>query len=719
MTTVLSHIRVLDLGGGQAASMAGLILAQAGAQVTKIDDGTSTFTPVEDALWNRGKSRLALDLGATEGRHRLQALLADSDILVHDRLPTAASLLGLDAATLTAQFPMLIHVAVGGWPAGHPNAETPVRDNLVLAKAGILDEQAAIGRDGPVWLRFPLGSNHAAYLAAIGALARLYARRRKGRGGPVHTSLLQGALVPMMMHWSTAERPTPALRFGMPKDAGATLFECSDGRWVHTMGQPVKAPGIKAALDAMDGVERARLNAKYEKAIIKYIDDRGAIEAIFKTRPRQDWLEELWASDVPAQPVQAMGDLYFDEQTQANGYVVPVDDPRLGATRQPGSPIQMDEGVPLAAEPTVAAQALSQPLDGLKVLDIGNFLAGPLAPMLLGDLGAEVIKVEATSGDPLRHADWAFNGCQRNKRGIALQLKDPAASALLGRLFDWADVVHHNQRMMAAEKLGFGYAAVHARNPRAVYCHVSSYGAKGPRRDWPGYDQLFQAASGWEAAGAGEGNPPAWHRFGMMDHLCGLASVVGTLLAVLRRDATGQGEFVAASLLGASLATVETLVLPDGSLAPTAQLDRRQMGVGPTRRLYPCGDGWLAVDQPHAAPDALADAEARFRDVGVEQAARIAAEAGVDAAPVALANGQAFLADPVNQSSGLSVALDHPVYGSLRQIGALWDFGDLRLRLERAPPLLGQHSRDILAEVGVSAGAIDEALASGVVKAAG
>jgi crotonobetainyl-CoA:carnitine CoA-transferase CaiB-like acyl-CoA transferase len=138
--------------------------------------------------------------------------------------------------------------------------------------------------------------------------------------------------------------------------------------------------------------------------------------------------------------------------------------------------------------------------------------------MLMADLGADVIKVEATTGDPMRWADWPFAGCQRGKRTVALDLKSAASRPALEALVMWADVVHHNLRMPAARRLGLDSASLRSINPDLVFCHTSSYGPIGPRADWPGYDQLFQASCGWERAGAGAGNPPMWHRFGFMDH---------------------------------------------------------------------------------------------------------------------------------------------------------------------------------------------------------
>ncbi len=161
----------------------------------------------------------------------------------------------------------------------------------------------------------------------------------------------------------------------------------------------------------------------------------------------------------------------------------------------------------------------------MKVVDAGAFLAGPLGPMLLADLGADVVKVEPPGGEGMRWVEWSFFGCQRGKRGVALDLKSPAARPALDALVAGADIFHHNLRMPAARRLGVDEASVRAVNPDIVYCHTSSYGPQGPRADWPGYDQLFQSSCGWEVAGAGEGNPPMWHRFGFMDHLCAMGSV--------------------------------------------------------------------------------------------------------------------------------------------------------------------------------------------------
>ena len=229
------------------------------------------------------------------------------------------------------------------------------------------------------------------------------------------------------MLWSRAESPTRSLAQGYDKKINAYQFECADGLWIHVMSSPDHAPSMRAGLEALDPQVRADAISARNGAPV--VPSYGANALVFKTMPRQAWLDELWAHDVSVQPVLPMGALYDDEQARANAYVVPVDDPRWGRTLQPGSPMQLDpparvrnaapmldDGRDLVRQweprtPTeTPLEKLEFPLQGLKVLDLGNFLAGPFAPMMMSVMGAEVIKLEAATGDLMRHAEWAFCG---------------------------------------------------------------------------------------------------------------------------------------------------------------------------------------------------------------------------------------------------------------------------------------------------------------------
>ncbi|MCU4186828.1 CoA transferase [Acidiferrimicrobium sp. IK] len=737
---ILDGVRVLDLSTGIAGPVATMLLAEVGADVVKVEP--SLRDPGRDhpgyRTWNRSKRSVALDISAEEGRRQLEQLLGAADVLVHEMGPAAAAAAGLDDDALAARHPRLIVSSVLSWPANHPDADRPVDETLAMARLGVFDEQLPWMRSGPTFLRFPIGSWGAVYTAATGIIARLIHRRRTGIAGPAHTSLVQGAMVPIGMHWSRAERPSAALAAGFPKEgrgSQATIYECRDGGWIHVMGNPLQVPRIADFVAGYEGEGPVPFALRHPG--IDWVNPATALVANFRTAPRSVWLEELWTNDVPVQPCEPFGAVFDDEQARTNGYVIDIDDPEEGSITVGGMPLTVTPPQTIkgpapaqgahtaevlaewtaadAAEPeapsTGERSALRYPLEGVKVLDLGNYLAGPYAAQMLADLGADVVKLESTTGDPMRAAAWPFAGCQRGKRGLALDLKSPEARPALEAALAWADVVHHNLRMPAARRLGLDYDSVRLVNPDVVFCHASSYGPLGARADWPGYDQLFQAQCGWEVEGAGEGNPPMWLRFGFMDHQCAMSSAVATLLALYYRDRTGKGQAVAGSLLGAGALTAsETFRRRDGTLAPHARLDALQIGVSEGRRIVEVMDGWLAVaaDRPDQI-NALRDVN--LRGQGLDDALGELAAAGVPAEEVRLEQRYPFFDDPANQAAGLVAAYDHAEWGKLEQPGGLWWFANLNVRLELAPPALGEHTVEVLGDMGLDRGTIDALIA--------
>jgi crotonobetainyl-CoA:carnitine CoA-transferase CaiB-like acyl-CoA transferase len=744
---ILDGIRVIDCSEGIAGPVASLLLAEAGADVVKVERPQGDVTRSSPAFltWNRSKRSVVLDLESDRGRSDLHRLLDGADVLVHGFGPAEADRLGLDDGSLAVSCPHLIVGSVLAWPAGHPSAGGAVDDLLVSARLGLCDEQQG-HRDGPVFLRAPIGSWCASFLATIGILARLVQRQRGGAGGgPVRTSVAQGALLPTMMHWARAENPGPMFAFGLPKELLPSLFRCGDGTWVHLMRcADADSPLMREGLSALGDEGVARANEACDGFTMPGFPNFGANQAVFLTRPSDQWLEDFWAHDIPAQVAAPFGAILADGQAALNGYVVGLEDPDGGTMVQAGTPFttqppsrvtgpaprlgQHTEEV-LDALPTFppvvraspSHPPVRSPLEGLRVLDLGNFLAGPLSPMLMADLGADVVKVEATTGDQMRPIQRVFASCQRGKRGVALDLKSPDARPAIEALIRWADVVHHNLRQPAARRLGIDYESVRAVNPDIVYCHASSYGPEGDRADWPGYDQLFQASAGWEVLGGGEGNDPMWLRFGFMDHLCAMASTVASLLAVFHRDRTGHGQQVTGSLLGAGVLTnSETYLDASGRPAPVATVDHQQTGTSPGHRLYRLSDGWLALCARTEEELTLVCSVLGAAGPGHLEAVLAGAEcgptirsllaAGISCEPVAFDQGEAFLDDPLSRSLGLVASYPHAEWGRLEQVGAFWDFGDLEVTLDRAPPALGQHTVEVLTAVGLDADAIGDLL---------
>jgi crotonobetainyl-CoA:carnitine CoA-transferase CaiB-like acyl-CoA transferase len=447
------------------------------------------------------------------------------------------------------------------------------------------------------------------------------------------------------------------------------------------------------------------------------------------------------------QPAAALGAIFADEQARTNGYVIEVDHPELGTIAMAGSPVTVTPATRMRAfAPALGAhtdEVLSEwkpraratptgpstgpapehPLSGVQVVDAGAFLAGPLGPMLLSDLGADVVKVEPPGGEGMRWVEWSFFGCQRGKRGVALDLKSPDARVALDALLARADILHHNLRMPAARRLGLDEATVRAVNPDIVYCHASSYGPQGARADWPGYDQLFQSSCGWEVAGAGEGNDPMWHRLGFMDHMCAMGSLISTLLALYHRDRTGETQFVAGSLLAGGVMTgSETYLDANGEIVPVPVLDHEQTGIAPGYRIAEVSDGWVAVaattDAQRAALDGLGGegglggVDALVKGTVADALAALA-DAGVPSTQLRLDQGEPFFSSSANDAAGLIARYDHADYGRVEQPGAFWIFGDLDVKLDRAPPALGEHTVEVLTEAGLDAATVDALLASG------
>lgn len=259
---VLDSLRVIEFCSGIAGSAAGLQLSEAGAEVIKVElaeqpqrRGHALF-----AVLNRGKLNVSL-----ASIDELASLLASADVFIHEFTPSQAAERGLDDATLRQRFPSLIISAIGGWPQRHALADAVPRETLMLARLGLLDEQPG-HRSGPVFVRMPFANWLACWLCVVGVMARLIARDRDGRGGVAHTSLAQAALVPMSMHWSCAETPTPVFAKGLDKHIPIPLHRCADGRWIHVHYSPDKAPWMANAFLELGEQEVARLNALWPES---------------------------------------------------------------------------------------------------------------------------------------------------------------------------------------------------------------------------------------------------------------------------------------------------------------------------------------------------------------------------------------------------------------------------------------------------------------------
>jgi crotonobetainyl-CoA:carnitine CoA-transferase CaiB-like acyl-CoA transferase len=387
------------------------------------------------------------------------------------------------------------------------------------------------------------------------------------------------------------------------------------------------------------------------------------------------------------------------------------------------------------------SQALS--LDGIRVIDLSRVIAGPWCGALLADLGADVIKVEDTGpGDESRtwppHKDGeaaAYLLFNRNKRGIALDLKTPEAVEVVKRLVKDADVVIENFRTGTMESFGLGYDVLSQINPRLVYCSVSAFGRTGPRKDSPGYEALMQAFSGIMSITGEPGGQPVRAGVSFLDLTTGILCALGVSNAIIQRQRTGLGQRVDGSLLETA---VSLLAFHAEGYLLTGALPRALGSGHPSLspyRNFKCRDGqWIFIAaandrfwQKLARALGLSDlaADPRFeknqgrvanraeleglleRTIGGldrEPLLKRLEEADVPATPVNTVDQ--VMNDPQTAERGIVQRVTHPKLGAIPVVGTPLHFSRMSPGVRRAAPLRGEHTDTILADLGYSAAEI-------------
>jgi crotonobetainyl-CoA:carnitine CoA-transferase CaiB-like acyl-CoA transferase len=398
---------------------------------------------------------------------------------------------------------------------------------------------------------------------------------------------------------------------------------------------------------------------------------------------------------------------------------------------------------------------MAGPLAGIRILDLTGVVAGPLATQMLGDMGADVIKIEAPEGDPPRHTGPSrspgmaalFMGLNRSKRSLVLDLKIKGAKDALWRLIATADVLVHSMRPQKMDKLGFGHKAVCARHPRLVYAALHGYRDGGPYSGQPAYDDVIQGQSGIAALMSGVAGEPRYAPMILADKTCALAIASAVSAALFARERTGRGQFVevpmfeqmASFVLGEHLFG-HNFVPPMGSLGYTRVL-------ASWRRPYKTKDGylcmmaytqqhwqkfWTMVGKPklHSDPrfDSIASrahnivalyeiAGACIADKTTGEWLTLLRELEIPAARVSSLDD--VMADPQLKASGFFKRATHPTEGEILYTDLPVRFGDGPTASERLQPRLGEHSFEVLREAGLSENEIEALAASGATIDAG
>lgn len=784
MAGVLSELKVLDLSWGIAGPMTAMLMADHGADVTRIERPEGD--PFKDLLgykvWHRGKKNAVFDLKDPADLDLFYNLAADADVLVESFSPGVTDRLKIDYATLAALNPKLIYCSITGYGDDTPDADRPGYDALVAARSGMQYEQRGwpegslyhmngredpfaeveidpawvqgADRDGPLQVSSPWPSLGAFFSAATGIAAALYARENTGRGQRVKTSLMQGAMACCSGVWQRVDEPdaeglnTWIMGSRSPKGH----FQTADGRWIHNwvpnprfILESSKGDTINAEPDLTVQNDPDRFGIGPEELLVMAHYQPILADAMKKFNC-DDWVEAAAVAEVTMQECRSIETSLVDPLLIDDRCVTTVEDPELGPINQVGITYRLENSPGQVQGPTratgtdtdavkayaaslekPAAQPLpagsgDAPLKGVRVLDLGLAIAGPFGCQLLSDMGAEVIKIN-TLWDSYWHRTHIAQMANRGKRSIALMLKHPKGLEVLKKLIASCDVVQHNMRYGAVERLGLDYETLKTEFPHLIYCHTRGF-EKGPRMNLPGNDQTGACLAGIQHAdgAVGEGGHPFWSLTSLGDTGNGFLSAIAICNALMERKKTGKGQFVDTSIINAALLNTSYAVArPDGTGFDRPQLDAGQTGFGPYYRLYRAADDhWLQVTavsdaQKQAleatlglsAPLSAADAEAAF--AGKNAADWLAALASANVpAEISDANASLSLFDNEDYlKRGWTAAYQQREIGKLEQIGVSYELSDTPLAIQGAPLIVGDNTAALLAELGYSEEEID------------
>ena len=776
MVGPLDGLVVVDASWGMPSAVSSMMLADYGARVVKLErpgGGHDAKSAMRKSL-DRGKWSVQADLRTDEGRRIAEQLLSTADVFIESFGSGRAKDFGLDYEAVHARHPELVYASVTGYGNEGPLAERPGYEALLNARLGQMAEQGG-HRSGPIFMGHPTVSYGTAFITTIGILSALRARKLNGTGQKVDTSLLDGMLAISSMNWWWNEKDISYLaRSGTQTGFGnkrliTDPFQCADGKWLtpHTGG-----PGsYKRMMDLLGFGDQTQTIDGPEMSVplndIELDIARNKVPEAFKSRNRDEWLEMFHAADIAALPLLHPEETFEDDQVKFAEIAIELPDEDHGTIRQIGPVIRFEKSKP--ATPTAAPRpgahdtrigeiarspiwapaptegsAVASPLQGVKILDFSSYFATGFAARLLSDLGADVIKIEPLVGDQMRPLGDLFEGANRGKRNIALDMRTKEGQEIAHRLVAEADVVLQNYRPGKAEKIGLGYEQLKAINPDLLYVYLPGFGSAGPKSSLKSFAPLVSGLVGLNFEGSGKGNPPIRRVIGNEDLYNGFLGAVTVLLGLHHRINTGEAQYVESPQLHSSLFVIsEHSADLDGNAIPAHELDSEQNGWSPLYRLYKTSDGWICVavfgDAAFGrlavalnAADLATDERFATKAARVENADALADILGAAFAALDSAGAFKLLDDnkvpaeiPLDYpimpellweewalDSSRVVEHHHPEYGWSREVGMVIHLSDTPGRFKGGSPQLGQHSAEILAELGYSAGEVDSFMAT-------
>lgn len=709
-------LNVVDLGAGMAPALICQMIANLGGRFVRPErlkgDPRETMQPAHIA-W-REKVDYVDDA-------RLDEELARADLCIvgGDSYPDSAD--AADAQDLAARYPNIVILHLRGFVSDE-RRHSPANDVIAQALTGLCFEQYA---KRAALYACPVPTYGMTILGLIGAFAALIEREASGRGQIVTTSLEQGALMWVKGAWNDSRDRDFVIPGAAPKDTQAPVYQCADGKYVVSLyGVPGSVAGTFRALEIDEPVDpKDRGLPDASRGSRNYYAVRDILEPAFRKFTRAEALEALWREKIPADAVMNPGECWNEEQVRANDLIARSE----AGWRSVGLPFKVQathwktDSVFRAAD---LARVRGGPLAGMRVVDFGAFVAGPFAAKLLGDLGADVIKVEPAIGDPMRPIERPFTGVNRGKRSITLDLKQPDDLATFKRLCGTTDAMVHNLRIGVVERLGIAPGDMKAEGLHLVTAHVSAFGAHGPKAMNSGFDPILQGVTGHAIRLGGEGNLPEISNVPLLDYGVGGLTAAAILYGVLARERGGEVYDIHSSLLATGLYLMSELIeMPDGQVAGAPILNAQQTAVRPQEQLFKAQDGWLAIVVRNEAMarslEKCLGVSLRPIDQWNAREATVIARAvadhpakalvdalnaqGVWAAPCCTGGLAALQASESARAAGLCVEGTNRNGGAVVSVGPLVRFSrtDVDLTMPRLPAV-GEDTADVLAEIGAS-----------------
>ena len=796
-------LTVLDFSLGMPGALCTLVLADYGAEVIKAEPPGGDPFRFQPAWisWNRGKRGIVLDLGNAAGRERAVRLAGQVDVLVESFRPGDMAEWGLSYEALAERYPGLVYCSITGFGQDGPLRRVKGYEGVVAAKAGrMLNMEGQPNRDGPVYSAAPTGGWHASQAAVRGILSALRVRDRCGRGQWVQTSIVQalasphdnnvgdGGLVNLQLRRRDPERFP-----GRPPGRGLSTIgyvpvRTGDGAWLQHANQRV--PHVQGHLRAI-GLGELLEDERFAGVPAVSVENRELLRREILKRQAEKTADEWMAiylrdGNIAAEPYRSSVEAMEHPAVVANGTVATIDDPRVGPLRTLAPLVDLKDTPGEASGPapdvgehegdarerpraaTGAGEAPAHPLSGVTVLDLATIQAGPYGAALLADLGARVIKVDATDrrldeGRRSTSAAIADARTYAGKEGIQIDLQTAEGKEIIHKLIAQADVLSHNFRLGVPERLQVDWETCRRINPRLIHVWMGTYGEHGEHARRPGAHPIPGAIMGGAMRQMGRGMPPPPEqdmdleatveatRWVMKsnwgpDQNTSPAVATAVLLGLRARDLTGQGQPVHVTMLNANAWTNADEYYDHANRPAIAMPDAEIHGLHALYRLYRCREGWVFLgclfqeewaafcravgradlldDGRFAGPEARqANDDALIAEIAAIFSGRAASEweelltradVGCVQADEAL-EGDFYADHPHARANALSVEVEHPHIGKYRRYGGLVEFS-LTPGVYRTAIQVGQHTRPLLRELGYDDGEIDELGGRGIVQ---